>query len=104
MSRLDAAEVAERIACALEAAQVPYAIGGALAMGVHGYPRGTLDVDLNVFVAPNALDSVLATLANAGLSFDAALARTQSEHEGMFVGTLDGLRVDVFVPSVRASP
>ncbi len=41
---VDAGQVAERVAEALEVAGLPYAIGGALAMGVHGYPRGTLDV------------------------------------------------------------
>jgi hypothetical protein len=45
-----AAESAQRIADALESAGVSYAIGGALALAVAGVPRGTADVDVNVFV------------------------------------------------------
>lgn len=49
---LDALDAALAVARALEQQGVPYAIGGALAFGVWGTPRGTLDVDVNVFVAP----------------------------------------------------
>ena len=52
---LDAAAAGVRIAQALEAAGVPYALGGALALGAHGVPRGTLDVDVNVFSADEDL-------------------------------------------------
>jgi hypothetical protein len=45
-----AAEAAQQIAVALEQARLPYAIGGALALAIAGVPRGTADVDLNVFV------------------------------------------------------
>ena len=34
------------LAAELQAAQIPYALCGALALAVHGYPRATLDVDL----------------------------------------------------------
>ena len=37
----DAFEVATALAAALEAAQIPYAVGGAIAYGVWGDPRGT---------------------------------------------------------------
>jgi hypothetical protein len=46
-----AAEAAQLIASALEASTIPYAIGGALALAVAGVPRGTADVDINVFVS-----------------------------------------------------
>lgn len=45
-----APEVARTLADALEQAQVPYAVGGALALAVWGFPRATNDVDLDVFV------------------------------------------------------
>jgi len=45
---LDAAEVAVRLGRALDAASLDHAIGGAIALGVHGVPRGTLDGDLRV--------------------------------------------------------
>jgi hypothetical protein len=99
----DAGEAAERLATALEAAGIPHAIGGALAMGVHGYPRGTLDVDLNLFVEPAELPNALKVLHSAGVEIDDAAAQARAGREGMFVGRLDGFRVDVFVPSIPFS-
>ncbi len=46
-----AAEAAALVAGAFELASIPYAIGGALAYGLYGAPRATLDVDVNLFVA-----------------------------------------------------
>jgi hypothetical protein len=47
----------------LTAASVPHAFGGALALAFHTEePRGTRDVDVNVFVAPEAVDKVFAAL------------------------------------------
>ena len=53
--RRTAAEAGRTIADALGAAGIPYALGGALALAVAGVPRGTRDVDVNVFVALDAL-------------------------------------------------
>lgn len=69
----DAGEAAERVAGTLEAAGLPYAIGGALAMGVHGYPRGTLDVD--VFRGKDRVDLERFVAARAG-RLDHAYIRT----------------------------
>ena len=33
----------------LHAEEIPYALCGALALAVHGYPRATLDIDLLAF-------------------------------------------------------
>ena len=50
------------IAEALEG-RVPYAFGGAIALAyATEEPRGTRDVDVNVFVAPAAVDEVFAAL------------------------------------------
>lgn len=46
----DPFEIAAHLAAALDAAGVPYAIGGAIAYGLWGDPRGTSDVDVNLFV------------------------------------------------------
>ena len=48
----DAADAGLRLAEALQAAGIDHALGGALALGALGVPRGTLDVDVNVFVPP----------------------------------------------------
>lgn len=48
---------------ALSTAEVPHAFGGALALAYCvGDPRGTVDIDVNVFLAPDAVDEVLAAL------------------------------------------
>jgi hypothetical protein len=39
-----------RIAQALEQAQIPYAFGGAIALAYYAAPRGTEDIDINVFL------------------------------------------------------
>lgn len=98
-----AAEAAQRIATALEDANVSYAIGGALALAVAGVPRGTADVDVNVFVDEGSLSAAIDVLARVGITIDHAEARRQARTEGMFVGRWDGMRIDVFVPSIPFS-
>jgi len=64
-----AAEVARALADALQRQRLPYAIGGAIALGYDAAPRATVDVDINVFVAPEShLDRVLAAVAGAGFA------------------------------------
>ena len=53
-----APEVARRLADALEHAGIPYAVGGAIAYGLHAPPRATNDVDLNVFLPFEEIDRV----------------------------------------------
>jgi hypothetical protein len=95
-----AAEAAQRIADALEAAGLPHAIGGALALAVAGVPRGTIDVDVNVFVAADRVGEVIGALRSLGVAVDAAAAVEQAERDGMLVGRWDGMRIDVFLPSI----
>jgi hypothetical protein len=93
-------DVANRLAAALDAANIPYAIGGAIAWGIWADPRGTHDVDLNLFVEPGQLDQALDVLSSAGLQIDRARAH-QADREGqVLVGWSDGLRVDLFTPSI----
>lgn len=82
----DAADAGLRIARVLQAGKIDYAVGGALALGAHGVPRGTLDVDVNVFVEEDRLPHVIETLSTLGIELheDAAIARAR--RDGMFVG------------------
>jgi hypothetical protein len=48
---------------ALAAAGLPHAIGGAVALSIHGAPRETVDIDVNVFVPPERRPEVLRALA-----------------------------------------
>jgi hypothetical protein len=99
----DIAETAKRIGLALESAGVEYAIGGALALGIHGALRATRDVDVNVFCEPSQLPAVLTVLSHVGVAVNSETAIREAASEGWFTGWLGGVRVDVFVPSIDFS-
>jgi hypothetical protein len=63
-------EVMGRAVDAVEAAGVPYLVGGGIAASVHGRPRWSNDVDL--IVAPDDADRALEALAAAGFETDRA--------------------------------
>ncbi len=100
MTPVAAPQLARRLADALEAAGVPHAIGGALALGVWGFPRATNDVDLDVFVPADALAPVLEALRRAGLEVDEATAFESAREHGDFKARFGRMRVDVFVYSI----
>jgi hypothetical protein len=51
----------------LTRAKTPHAFGGALALAYYAEPRATIDVDLNLFVAPSAYPDVERALAKIGV-------------------------------------
>jgi hypothetical protein len=51
----------------LARAKIAHAFGGALALAYYAEPRATIDIDLNVFVAPTAHTAVDAALAPLGV-------------------------------------
>ena len=62
----------------LRAADIAHAFGGALALAYYAEPRATIDIDVNVFVAPAAYEAVAAALRPLGVQTDVdvlALAR-----------------------------
>ncbi|MFZ1155036.1 MAG: hypothetical protein WAN93_09045 [Solirubrobacteraceae bacterium] len=48
-------------------AKTPHAFGGALALAYYAEPRATIDIDVNVFVAPSDYPAVEQTLAWLGV-------------------------------------
>lgn len=50
----------------LHRAQLPHAFGGALALAYVIEPRGTVDVDVNVFVTPEDIELAVTPLAGVG--------------------------------------
>lgn len=80
----------------LAAAELRHAFGGALALAwCTGRPRGTVDIDVNVFVGIDDAGAVLAALAGHVLADDTAgevLAR-----DGQVRLWLDATPVDVFL-------
>src|SRR5690242_7233739 len=95
-----AADAAQRIADELEQAGFSYAIGGALALAIAGVPRGTADVDVNVFVPEDRVQAVVGLLSGLGIDIDLEKAEAQARMQGMFIGRWDGMRIDVFLPSI----
>lgn len=66
---------------ALEQARIPHAIGGAIALGYCTLePRGTRDLDVNVFVGTDRVKQVFAALP-AGVTFS-GLSLEQAERDG----------------------
>ncbi len=104
LAERSAAEAGQRIADALEAAGMSYALGGALALAIAGVPRGTADVDVNVFIPEDRLADAIAVLSAIGIEIDPIAAAARVQREGMFVGRWDGMRIAAFLPSLlRAS-
>ncbi|MDX2011585.1 MAG: hypothetical protein SFW67_15400 [Myxococcaceae bacterium] len=99
----NAAEIGISLGLALEAARLPYALGGALALGVWSLPRATKDVDLNLFVTPDRLDEAFDVLQAQGVALDRAEARRAATDEGLFIGWAGACRIDVFTPSIPFS-
>jgi hypothetical protein len=80
---------------ALERAGIPHAFGGALALAwCTQRARGTIDIDLNVFVPTDEVDRVLDALP-AGVTVDAG-ARAQLDREGQARLWWEQTPVDVF--------
>lgn len=52
---------------ALSRARVPHALGGALALAYYAEPRATIDIDVNVFVAPAEHERVSGVLIPLGV-------------------------------------
>ena len=55
---------------ALDGADIPHAIGGALALAYYAEPRATVDVDINLFVAVDEHPAVTAALRPLGVTGD----------------------------------
>ncbi len=51
----------------LTQAKIPHAFGGALALAYYAEPRATIDVDLNLFVAPSSYPDIERDLARIGV-------------------------------------
>lgn len=93
----DPAIVAARVADQLESDGIRYAIGGALALGAHGFPRSTADVDLSVFAPEDDLEPLFDSLERCGCMFERDRARRSVERIALFTVRCGKVLVDVFV-------
>lgn len=61
-------ELVDAIHDALRAKRLRHAFGGALAFGIAASPRGTIDIDINVFVPPSEMPAVSTALGSIGFT------------------------------------
>lgn len=97
---LDAAQVAREIAANLEMRHQEYAIGGALALGYWGAPRGTVDVVLTLFLRPDQPSQCVSLLHDLGCNVSATEATRSIQDHGFCRVDYHGVRVDVFLPTI----
>jgi len=64
----------------LTEAHIPHAFGGALALAYYAEPRTTIDIDLNIFVAPTEHSPVATAFSKLGV--DAKTDRRVLERDG----------------------
>lgn len=84
------------LAGAFAAAAIPYAFGGAIALTYASEPRGTVDVDINIFLPESAADRVLSAVAELGVEFDAVVARAEVLRTGQVRLRWGSVPVDLF--------
>ena len=92
--------VARELIDQLERDSIPYALGGALALAYWSDPRGTLDIDITVFVSVAELHRVVRSLESLGATIDHDAARESAVKRGMFATSLHGYRLDLFIPDI----
>ena len=80
----------------LAAADVPHAFGGAIALAYYATPRGTQDVDINVFLPTSAFDRVLAALLPLGVEAPTATLRRTLDRDEQVRLFWDRTPLDLF--------
>jgi hypothetical protein len=93
-----AATVARQLAERIELRGPEYALGGAIALGYWGAPRGTIDVDLTLFLPPDKPSDCACLLQDIGCELSAAEAVKSLREHGFCRVAYAGTRVDVFLP------
>ena len=94
------AELAVILARSLETAGVPYAIGGAVAYGFWGAPRGTQDLDLNLFLPADQPGSAIDVRVSAGVRLNPEQAMRSALDRGEARGFAGDIPVDIFFRSI----
>jgi hypothetical protein len=78
---------------ALSRAKIPHAFGGALALAYYAEPRATIDIDVNVFIAPDRSDEVKRALEPLGV---VAGDEATLQRDGQARWRWNGTPVDLF--------
>ena len=93
-------ELAVEVSGLLRAAGIDHAVGGALALGFYAEPRGTLDVDLNIFVDADEPGEALGALSAGGIAIDHEHAVATIASRGDLFLRHRGCRLDLFFNSI----
>jgi hypothetical protein len=90
--------IAARLAAALDALHVPYAVGGSLASSLHGVPRSTNDVDIVADLRAAHVDRFVSAIEGE-FHVDVEMIRSAvAEHSSFNVfDTATMMKADVFV-------
>lgn len=91
---------ARLLAAALDERGVEFAIGGALALGYWGEPRGTMDVDITIFLPPDQPTAVARLLQQIGCRLNTTKAIESLLEHSFCRATFADTRIDVFLPSL----
>jgi hypothetical protein len=78
---------------ALASAKIAHAFGGALALAYYAEPRATIDIDINIFLAPTAHAAVDATLTPLGVD---SLDPLTAERDGQGRAWWQSTPIDLF--------
>jgi hypothetical protein len=95
-----AVAAAKQLAAALDKSGQEYALGGALALGFWAQPRGTLDVDVTLFISPKQPSSCVRLLQQIGCDLVASDALASLAEHGFCQVKFQRRRLDVFLPIV----
>jgi hypothetical protein len=94
---VDPAAVGAWLGDRLDEDAILYAIGGAVALAAHGFPRNTADVDMSVFVPESEFERLFDALERAGCLFDRAQAREAVRRIYLFTVRCGRVLADIFV-------
>ena len=81
---------------AFRAADIPHAFGGAIALAYCATPRGTRDIDINLFLPASDLPRVMQVLEPLGVAPLDARARRHAERDEQIRVAWDSTPLDLF--------
>ncbi len=96
MSDLLLDEKITALAAALEAAAIDYAFGGAVALAYYGTPRGTTDIDINIFLKPEYVHVLAKVFSKLGMHEIDRHALATLDQEGQLTVQWGHTPIDVF--------
>ena len=95
--------VLDEVLAALAAAEIPCMLTGSLAAAVHGAGRATMDIDLVIDPAPEALERFVRVMASSGRYVSAEAAREALAMRTMFnvIDLETGWKIDLIIRKDR---